>query len=188
MKYMQDGGFQSHPLMRLTVGLTLALLLAFWVTNVAIYFSRMDLRPSSVVAYYNGSEEEFRAPRSTASMIETAHTHLPMMGIVLLFLTHLAVFTPLPRNAKVGLILATFLSAVAEESAGFLVRFVSPRFAPLKVFGFLGLQASILFLLGAVAAFLFAAARRQAALRVEQTLERREAALDEEGAVHSALE
>ena len=188
MKYMQDGGFQNHPLMRLTVGLTLALLLAFWVTNLGIYFSRMDLRPSSVVAYYNGSEEDFRAPRSAASMIETAHTHLPMMGIVLLFLTHLAVFTPLPRNAKVGLVVATFVSAVLEEGAGFLVRFVSPSFAPLKVAGFLGLQASILFLLGALGVFLLRAARRQVPVPPEGDLERRAADLVEEGSVHSVLE
>lgn len=188
MKYMQDGGFQNQPLMRLTVGLTLVLLLAFWVTNIAMYFSRMDLRPASVVAYYNGSEEDFRPARSTASMIETAHTHLPMMGIVLLFLTHLAVFAPIPRNAKAGLILATFLSAVLEEGAGFLVRFVSPSFAPLKVAGFLGLQASILFLLGALGVLLTRAARRPAASPAEREREPRPVALAEETAIRSALE
>src|SRR6185295_14673251 len=67
MRYMQDGGFQGNGLMRLTLGLTLGLLLAFWVTNFGMYFSRMSLRPSSVAAYYNGSEQDFRPPRSVAS-------------------------------------------------------------------------------------------------------------------------
>jgi hypothetical protein len=163
MKYMQDAGFQNNPLMRLTLGLTLALLLAFWATSVALYFARMDLHPSSVVAYYNGSEAEFRPPRSAASMLETTHMHLPMMGIVLLFLTHLAIFVPAARGAKIAFIATAFAGAALEEGGGWLVRFVSPGFAALKVVGFLALQASLLYLIGALALFLARAARRPAA-------------------------
>lgn len=159
MKYMQQGGFQSHPLMRLTLGLTLVLLAGFWATNIAMYFSRMSLDPGSVVTYYNGSEEDFRPARSKASMIETTHSHLPMMAMVLLLLTHLLIFLPLSRRAKVALIVTSFTSAVLEEGGGFLVRFASPAFAPLKVIGFLGLQFSIAFLLLALGIFLWAASR-----------------------------
>jgi len=163
MKYMQDGGFQYNPLMRLTLGLTLALLVAFWVTNVALYFGRMDLRPSSVVAYYNGSEADYRPPRSAASMLETTHMHLPMMGMVLLFLTHLALFVPASKGSKVAFVVTAFTGAVLEEGAGWLVRFVSPGFAVLKVAGFLALQASLLYLFGVLGVFLVRAARRPAA-------------------------
>jgi len=165
MRYMQEGGFQNNPLMRLTLGLTLTLLVGFWATNIAMYFSRMNLEPSSVVAYYNGSEENFRPPRSAGSMLETTHMHLPMMGMVLLLLTHLAIFVPLPRGARVGLILTAFVSAVLEEGGGWLVRFGSPAFAPAKVIGFVGLQSAIAFLIFALGVFLFGASRRQAAAR-----------------------
>jgi hypothetical protein len=154
---MEKGGFQTHPLMRLTLGLTLLFLVAFWLTNFAVYFSRMSLRPSSVVAYYNGSEADYRPPRSFESMLETTHMHLPMMGMVLLFLTHLAIFVPLPKPAKTTLVATTFTSAAFEEGAGWLVRFLSPVWAPLKVIGFVGLQAAILFLLSALALFLWKA-------------------------------
>jgi hypothetical protein len=160
MRYMQDGGFQGNGLMRLTLGLTLGLLLAFWVTNLAMYFSRMSLRPSSVVSYYNGSEQEFRPPRSVASMTETTHMHLPMMGMVLLFLTHLAIFVPMPRGAKLSFIVGAFVSAALEEGAGWLVRFVSPGFAVLKVVGFVGLQAALALLMGALGLFLLRPGRR----------------------------
>ena len=162
MKYMQEGGFQRNPLMRLTLGLTLVLLFGSWLTNFGIYFSRMDLHPASVVAYYNGSEEDFRPPRSTASMLETSHMHLPMMGMVLLFLTHLVIFVPLSRGVRIGFIVTTFMSALLEEGAGWLVRFVSPSFAILKVVGFVGLQLALLFLIVSLASFLGAAARRPA--------------------------
>ena len=188
MKFMAEGGFQSNPLMRLTLGLTLGLLLAFWMTNVGMYFSRMDLTPASVVSYYNGSEEDFRPPRSTASMMETTHMHLPMMAMVLLVLTHLLIFVPMSRNAKVAFIVGTFVSALLEEGAGWLVRFVSPAFAPLKVAGFLGLQALMAWLIAMLGLFLYRGARRQAALRAAAERERKAAARDEEGAVHAALE
>ena len=188
MKYMQDGGFQHNPLMRLTLGLTLVLLVGFWATNMGMYFSRMGLRPSTVVSYYNGSEEEFRPPRSTESMLETTHMHLPMMGIVLLLLTHLVIFVPMARGAKVGFIIGTFASAALEEGAGWLVRFVSPAFAPLKVIGFLGLQAAIAFLITALGLFLVRAGRRQAKDQARLRREDKAASLHEEGAVHAALE
>jgi len=161
MKYMQDGGFQSNSLMRLTLGLTLALLLGFWVTNLSMYFSRMNLRPSSVVSYYNGSEADFRPPRSLESMTETTHMHLPMMALVLLFLTHLTIFVPMPRNAKLAFIVGAFTSAAFEEGGGWLVRFVSPGLAIVKVVGFVGLQSALAILMLALARFLFRGRRSE---------------------------
>lgn len=162
MRYLQDGSHQSQPLMRLSLALTLALLLGFWATNFAMYFSRMGLAPASVVAYYNGSEAEFRPPRSAASMLETAHAHLPMMALVVLLLTHLVIFVPLPRGAKTAFIAAAFGFAALDEGGGWLVRFVSPSLAPVKVAGFLGLQACLGVLL-ALLAFSLARARRPSA-------------------------
>ena len=188
MKYMEKGGFQSQPLMRLTLGLTLVFLVGFWITNFAVYFSRMDLRPSSVVSYYNGSEEEFRPARSAASMLETSHTHLPMMGMVLLFLTHLAIFAPLSKPAKTALILTTFVSAALEEGGGWLVRFVDPGLAAVKIVGFLGLQAAIGFLLGSLGVFLWrsAGAPAPAAGALERRKPRRAGGLRGEPATLSA--
>jgi len=188
MRYMQEGGFQANPLMRLTIGLTLALLVGFWLTNFGMYFSRMSLRPVTVVAYYDGSEADFQPPRSFASMLETTHMHLPMMGLVLLFLTHLLIFVPLKRRAKIAVIVGTFVSALCEEGAGWLVRFVSPGFAFLKPLGFVGLQAGILFVIGALAVFLVRARRHQALARAALAREQATDSLHEEGAVHAALE
>ena len=164
MKYMQEGGFQKNPLMRLTLGFSLGLLLVFWVSGWAMYFQRMDLRPSSVVDYYNGNEAEFGNPQSPATMTETLHIHMAMMSVVLLLLTHLVIFIPMPQRTKVWLITATFLSALAEEGGGWLVRFVSPSFASVKILGLLGLQGTTAVLMGLLAAFLLRADRR-AALR-----------------------
>ena len=158
---MQTGGFQNNPSMRLTLGLTMVLLLGFTATNFFLYFARMDLSPASVVSYYNGSEEEFRPARSYQSMLEVTHSHLAMMAVVMLLLTHLVVFAPFRRSQKITIIVTAFMSALLSEGAAWLVRFVHPGFAVLKVAAFVALQTSLLFLLGSLAAFLWSGRRRQ---------------------------
>lgn len=154
MKYMQNGGFQNHPLMRLTLYWTLAFLTLFWLTTFYFYFSKMGLSPQSVVDYYRGSEGLFTAPRSAQSMLETTHMHLPMMALVLLMLTHLLIFAPMSNGAKIAFISLTFGSALLLEGAGWLVRFVHPGFALLKIASFLVMQGMIAYLLLALGSYL----------------------------------
>ena len=129
----------------------------FIVTNFGLYFSRMSLDPASVVSYFNGSDEEFRPARSFQSMLEVAHGHMATMALVLLLLTHLLLFAPFSRRAKVSFIVAAFVSGLLSEGGGWLVRYVHPSLAIVKVVGFVGLQGSLMFLLGSLAAFLLRA-------------------------------
>lgn len=161
MRYMQTGGFQNNPFMRLTLGLTLVLLLAFTATNFLLYFAKMDLSPGSVVFYYSGNEEAFQPARSYQSMLEVTHGHLAMMALVMLLLTHLVVFAPFRRSQKIALIVTAFASALLSEASGWLVRFVDPVFSWLKVVSFLTLQGSLLFLLGSLAVYLRMGQMRQ---------------------------
>ncbi|MFN0118167.1 MAG: hypothetical protein ACKVQC_07770 [Elusimicrobiota bacterium] len=154
MKYMEKGGFQNHPLMKLTLALTFLFLIGFWVTNFLLYFSKMGLTPISVQNYYLGSESEFLVPRSYPSMLEVTHMHLPMMAIVVLLLTHLLIFAPFRYGSKLVFIFTTFFSALLGEAAGWLVRFVNPEFAYLKIISFLMFQSCLAFLLVALLWFL----------------------------------
>jgi hypothetical protein len=156
MKYMTNGGFRGHPLMRLTLALTLVFLAGLWLTNALLYFAHMGLSPDSVARHYRGSEEEFVAARTYGSMLEVTHFHLPMMAMVLLVLTHLAIFLPWRTGARVALIVGTFAFALLGEAAGWLVRFVDPRFALLKIACFLGLEAALGILIVGLLAYLLA--------------------------------
>ncbi len=151
---MQNGGYQNNPFMRLTLALTLVFLVGFVITNFLLYFERMDMSPASVVKYYNGSEEEFRPARSYLSMMEVTHMHLPMMALVLLMLTHLVIFAPLSVGSKTALIIIPFLAGLFGEASGWLVRYVDPSFAWLKILSFVTLQASLIVLLSTLAMFL----------------------------------
>ena len=79
-----------------------------------------------------------------------AHFHLFAMGMLVMTLTHLLLFLPLAPRIKGALVLTAFGSALADEGAGWLVRFVHPAFASLKVASFLILQASLLLILVAL--------------------------------------
>ena len=154
MKYMQTGGFQGHPLMRLTLLWTLAFMSGLWITNAFMFLSRMKPTPASVQAYYLGSAEEYSNARSAASMLETSHAHLPIMGVVVLMLTHLMIFAPYSDETKRWFISLSFLSAFGGEAAGWLTRFVHPAFAWLKIVCFFGFQGCLGFLIVGLAFFL----------------------------------
>ncbi len=159
MKYLQHGGFRNHPLMRLTLAGALVLLSGFWVTTALMYFRTMTLDPASVVAYYRGDEALFLEPRTYGSMLEVTHAHLPMMALVMLLLTHLAIFLPWSTGRRAALILTAFGFALGGEAASWLVRFASPAWAPLKVACFVGLEATLAGLLLALALYLASAER-----------------------------
>lgn len=154
MKYMQNGGFSGHPLMRLTLLWSLALLTGLWATNAFMFLSRMGLSPASIERYYLGSQEDFSTPRSAAAMLETTHAHLPVMAMVVLMLTHLMIFAPLSERSKRRLISLSFGSVLLGEGSGWLVRFVHPGFSWLKLACFLLFQACLALLIAGLAAFL----------------------------------
>ncbi len=165
VKYMQSGGFQNNPLMRLTLAWTLVFAAGLWASNIAMYFSRMSLSPQSVKAYYLGSEEEYTQARSAASLLEVSHAHLATMGVMMLLLTHLAIFAPWEDRSKKWVICLGFGASFLGEGAGWLVRFVSPAFAVLKVACFVTFQAVLALLISVLAIFLYRAGRGQAERR-----------------------
>ena len=167
MKYMEQGGFQNNPLTRLTLWGTFVFLTGLWFSNFGMYFSRMGLSPSSVAAYYRGSDETFQPARTFGSMVESSHGHFAMMAMVLLVLTHLYVFVPGPRRIKTAFVGGTFAATFLSEASGWLVRFVHPGFAILKPVAFFASQAFLGLMLGLLATFLVAVARRRNLLAVD---------------------
>jgi hypothetical protein len=112
------------------------------------------------VNYYLGSEEDFTQPISYQSLLEVTHFHLFSMGILVLTLAHLMLFTELAISLKIWLSGLTFFAAVADEAGGWLVRFVHPAFAYFKISSFLLLEITMAALIILVSASLIAAQRR----------------------------
>jgi hypothetical protein len=151
---MNNGGFSQNPMMRLTLLFTMFFLFGFLIVNFLMFFHKMDLTPESIASYYRGNEEDFRPARTYQSMLEVTHSHLPVMAVVMLVLTHLVIFTPASKGVKYSFIVIAFTSAFLNEGSNYLIRFVDPDFAWLKIFTFLSLQASISLLLIILITFL----------------------------------
>ena len=148
MRFVVTGEWTRNHLLRLIVFFFLAYVAVFWLTNALLYFNKMGLTYQSVVDYYRGSEEQFLQPRSYQGLLEISHFHLFSMGILMLTLTHLLLFVSLRPKWKALWITLSFGSAFADEAASWLIRFVHPGFAFLKIASFLTLQTTLLVVMG----------------------------------------
>ncbi len=159
MRYFVTGEQHRKSLLNSLVLMFLGYIALLWVSNGMMYFHHMDLTAQSVVAYYLGSEEQFSQPKSYQSMLEVSHFHLFSMGMLVVTLTHLMLMTNFSIRLKIWLSGMTYISALADEAGGWLVRFVHPWFAYFKVASFLMLEVSLAALLCVVCVALLRARR-----------------------------
>ena len=147
MRYFVTGEQQRKSLLNALVLMFLGYIVLLWLSNGMMYFHHMDLTPDSVIAYYLGSEEQFIPPRSYQGMLEVSHFHLFSMGMLIVTLTHLMLMADFSVRLKIWLSSLTYISALADEAGGWLVRFVNPLFAYFKIAAFLLLELSLAALL-----------------------------------------
>jgi hypothetical protein len=159
MRYFVTGEQHRRSLLNALVLMFLGYIALLCVSNAMLYFHHMDLTTKSVVAYYLGSEEQFTQPKSYQGMLEVSHFHLFAMGMLVVTLTHLMLMTNFSIRLKIWLSSLTYLSALADETGGWLVRFVHPLFAYFKIASFLLLETSLVALI-VVVAFALIRARR----------------------------
>src|SRR6185436_17559807 len=161
MRFTVTPDWRDNHLLRLVLWWFLLFVALLWTTNALLYFGKMGLTPASVTAYYRGDEARFLSPRSYQGLLEISHFHLFAMGVLVLTMGHLLLFVPLPSTWKAWIVSLAFGAALADEGAGWLVRFVAPVFAYRKIAAFVTLQTTLAFMLGAVA-WALATAQRNA--------------------------
>lgn len=160
MRFLVTGEQNRQLLINTLILLFLAYVVLLWISNGLMYFHKMDLSAESVLAYYLGSEQDFTQPRSYQSLLEVSHFHLFAMGILVLTLTHLMLMTHMPTLLKVWLSVIVYAAAIADEAAGWLVRYAHPAFAYFKIGAFLTLEISLAVLVVAVIVSLLQARKR----------------------------
>ncbi|MDP7040971.1 MAG: hypothetical protein QGI45_17575 [Myxococcota bacterium] len=145
MRFVITGEWSKNSLLRLILFMFLIFVLLFTITSALMYFTKMDLTPQSVVAYFLGEPNvEFgREAKPYASMVENSHIHLFAFGMLMMVLTHLLLFVPIPIKLKAIFVFISFSSALMSEISNWLVRFVSPNFAWLKIISFLTMELSL---------------------------------------------
>ena len=160
MRFFVTGEQNRQMVLNTLILMFLGYVLLLWFSNGLMYFHKMGLNPTSVQDYYLGSESAFTQPRSYQSLLEISHFHLFAMGMLILTLTHLMIMTSLPIALKIWLSLVIYAAALADEAAGWLVRYVHPQFAYFKIAAFLTLETALLTLVVVVAASLWQARQK----------------------------
>ena len=143
MRFIITGEWNRNTLLRVIVLFFLFYCFAFLLTNFGLYME-MGLSYQGVVEHYLGSPEKFTRPKSIRGLMEVSHFHLFAMGIFLVSLMHLLLFVPIKGLVKLTLIVAAFTSAFLDEASGWLIVFVSPVFAYMKITSFVVLQVSLI--------------------------------------------
>ena len=147
MKFLVNGDFNNNRLLQIILLFVLIYTGFLWFTNILLYVEKIGFTYASVVDYYLGSDEEFRNPISYGGLLEVTHFHLFIFAIALLLVSHLTVFSGINQRLKLPLITISFISGFLDIASGWLIRFVSPEFAYLKVLGFIVFQMSFAILL-----------------------------------------
>jgi hypothetical protein len=165
MRFFISGEQNRQMVLNTIVLLFLIYMVVLWLSLGLMYFHRMGLDVGSVQEYYLGSAAKFTEPRSYQSLLEVSHAHLFSMGMLAVTLTHLLLFAPLADRIKIFLSAAVYLGAIGDEGAGWLVRFVDPRFAYVKIGMFLLMEISLAVLITIVITGLISQRRRQQSSR-----------------------
>lgn len=154
MRFFISSDIRKNDLLKLIVLFTVIFFVFLWLTNILLYL-KVGLSFESVVEYYRGSEENFRPPKSYLGLLEEAHFHFFSIAIILVTLNHLILFTNIKSFNKLLIIIISYMSAFFDIISGWLIRFVHPGFAYLKISSFLIFQISLLFLIVIVCTYLF---------------------------------
>jgi len=154
MKFFISNDIRNNSLLKLIIVFTLIFFFFLWLTNILLYL-KIGLTYDSIVEYYRGSAESFKQPKSYLGLLEEAHFHFFSMAIILVTLNHLILFSKINNIWKLIVIMASFISAFGDIAGGWLVRYVSPSFAYLKLGSVIVLQISLALLLIFVLIFLY---------------------------------
>ena len=113
------------------------ILLIQCVSGVLLFAVKLGFTPESITGFYLGNEEQFIRPKTFAGLLEITVPHLAAIGAVLFILGHLVSLLSRGKSRFVNSTLyVCFLSAAANLSAGYLIRFVHPGFLYLKLLCF----------------------------------------------------
>ena len=146
MRFTITGEWRTNTLLKLIITLFLVFVAFFWLTNLLLFLAHMSFDPADIVAHYRGRPDAWGGapvPRSYKVLLEVSHAHLFAMGILVMTMTHLLLFIPAPIRTKAVLVVVTFGSALIDEASGWLIRFVHPDFAYIKLASFVIFQLAL---------------------------------------------
>ena len=153
---MKDFGNHGFRIANSTTEIKLAytgfLLFAFlgYLTFGLISLLRVGPGYQDIVTHYLGSnlEETGVFPRAFGQMLEEAHFHAFIEGLILLVLAHLFVATKVRRRLKMWVVLLAYVATLSDLASPWLIRYVAPWFAWMQMTSWIVMFTSALILIG----------------------------------------
>jgi hypothetical protein len=137
-----DRRLAAHRLPALAFAGFLAVIAA---SAAVLFVLKLGGSPARLATSYRGDEASFVPARSFDGLLLVALPHLVAIPLVLFAAAHVVGWARvLSERAYRALLWLSFGSAATSISGGFLVRFVAPELAWLKVLSFAGLEAGLL--------------------------------------------
>lgn len=152
MKDFGNKGFQiANSSTEVKLSYTGFLIFAFigYFTIALLGLLRVGPGYDTIVSHYRGSDlEEEAFPRAFGQMLEEAHFHAFIEGLILLVLAHLFVATSISRAIKFWIILLAYGSTLTDLASPWLIKYVAPGFAYLQIGSWIAMEATALILIG----------------------------------------
>ena len=111
------------------------------VIGVINYRLRTGLGATGAVAWYRGNEatagpeDALLYEKTALELLDATHAHLFGQAFLLFLLAHIFALTPVRSRIKLWAYVAAFTSVAIDVAVPWLIRFVSPSFAPLQPIG-----------------------------------------------------
>lgn len=110
------------------------LFVLFGYGSIVLFFStKTGWTPGALVRYYRGDEAAMIYPKSFGELWEITHFHLFSVPILFLVLAHLFMMTHWRPRDKALVLVGAFVAIVADLVSPWLIRYLAPGFAILKV-------------------------------------------------------
>jgi hypothetical protein len=107
--------------------------------GIVMFRVRTGLTPPGARGYYLGNEgvaapgAEMQFARSFKELLDVTHDHAFSQPFLFFVLCHIFALTRVRDRIKIAVYVASFASIVIDLGAPYLIRFVSPAWAPLQV-------------------------------------------------------
>jgi hypothetical protein len=124
----------------------LFLSLVFWLSSWLYFYSKYGFSYETLYKYFF-QDPEFPERISLAQLSEDLHIHTFLNALYLLTIFALFILTSLPSSVKAFVLLLSFLSCLSYLYSDLLILYLSPAFAYLKLFSFIGFQLINLFVI-----------------------------------------
>lgn len=113
MRFFVTKDLNKNSALKLIVLFSLIFFVGLIVTNF-LFMTKIGFTVQEVINYYLGNPETFRQPKSYGSIVEETHFHLFAMGIILMTLNHLMLFSDLSMRFKIILIIVSFSACLLD--------------------------------------------------------------------------